>query len=517
MPEPRKAAEAKRMAHSALRQRIMNGTWRADAYQRMIETVGLDRTRAWGSENICDIGTPLLRQAAVRNATLYLRPPYFEHPADTADGGPGMVMNALLLQARWGSLMTGVLQAAIALNDAAVRYEVTLTEDGTPMLRLYTRSVADLMARGRRENPSQPRKVYETVDYRGQSVWRVWDDDERWLEDADGVELAGTRAPHGQGQCPWVLWHTTPNEQPFSPYVNSELVDLTLGLSVAESFRSHALFEAAWPQRYCVNVQPAGVGVESLSGEPRQSVTADPATVLLLEQTGDTGQPMVGQWQAGADPRIMAEAVERQQRRSALAIGASGSDVFRASGETRSAYSLEITRQNQRTQQTNLAPLCEPSDTYLARGIAMAVDTRLGSEVLPLDGYRIRYRILSPSAEEVDLATKMMDANLISMDQARLMLDPFSQPPLPGAGTEAAPATAGPSDDIDSKEVSELALDGGQISSAQAIVESTVAGRLPRASALEMLSAFFAMPRDVADAILGPVGQGFTPAQENET
>tara|TARA_R110000824_G_scaffold38359_1_gene117251 strand:+ start:2217 stop:3035 length:819 start_codon:yes stop_codon:yes gene_type:complete len=262
------------------------------------------------------------------------------------------------------------------------------------------------------------------------------------------------------------------------------------------------------------------MGVDSLSQvDARQSVTADPATVLLLEPTADAGQAMVGQWSAGADPRVMADAVERQQRRSALAIGASGSDVFRASGETRSAYSLEITRQNQRTQQTNLAPLCEPSDTYLATSIALAVNWQLQADLLPLDGYRIRYRILSPSAEEVDLATKMMGANLITLDAARLLLDPFALPPLPGAADQdaAAPETAGPLDDLDSQEVASLAMNGAQVTAAQGIVEACAAGRLPRASALQMLAAFFAMPESVADQILGPVGQGFVPAPEPGT
>ena len=416
------------MEHGALRQRIMDGIWRSDAYGRMLETVGVDRAQAWGSEAIIDIGTPLLRQAAVRNATLYLRSPYFEHADDTADGGPGRVINDMLRRARWGPLMTGVLQQALALNDAALRYEVTLKEDGTPLVKFHPRSVADLMARGRDDDPSQPRKIYETVTYRGADVWRVWDDVDRWLEDGEGLELEGTRAPHGQGRCPWVLWHTTPNNRLFSPYVNSELVDLTLSLAVAESFKSHAFFEAAWPQRYIVGAQPAGTGVDDLaSEEARQTVTADPATVLLLESTGE-GQPMVGQWAISCDPAKMADSVDRQQRRASLAIGASGSDVFRASGETRSAYALEITRQNQRTQQVNLAPLCQPSDEWLAGAIALAVNVQLDAGELPIEGYRVRYRVLSPSMEEVKLVTTMMDAGLLDPAAARLMLDPFADP-----------------------------------------------------------------------------------------
>jgi hypothetical protein len=513
MLRPRNDREAERMQHSALRQRIMDGLWKSDARKRMVDTVGIDRAQAWGDQRIIDIGTPLLRQAAVRNATLYLRQPYFEHPDDgIEDRWPSRVVNEMLRRARWGSLMTGVLQQSLALNDAALRYEVVLKEDGTPLVRFYPRSVAGLMGAPRYDDPSQPRKIYEKVTYQSTEVWRVWDETDRWLELEDGSEINGTRAPHGQGRCPWVLWHTTPANRLWSPYVNAELVDLTLSLAVAETFKNHNLFEASWPQRYIVNAQPAGVGVDDMVAEQgRQNVTADPATVLLLEQTGE-GQPMVGQWAVGSDPKTMADAVDRQQRRASLAIGASGSDVFRASGETRSAYALEITRQNQRTQQVNLAPLCQPSDEWLAGAIALAVNTQLDRAALPIEGYRVRYRILSPSMEEVELVTKLMDAGLLDTESARLMLDPFADPLGVGETEAPEPPTAGPLEDVNAAEVSELALNGAQVTAAQGIVEATASGSLPRATAVAMLEAFFVMPRETAEAILGTVGAGFTTA-----
>ena len=43
MPRPHDEREAERMRHSALRQRIMDGLWRPDAYRRMLDTVGIDR------------------------------------------------------------------------------------------------------------------------------------------------------------------------------------------------------------------------------------------------------------------------------------------------------------------------------------------------------------------------------------------------------------------------------------------------------------------------------------------
>ena len=425
MTEPRSDAERNRMAYSRLRQRIMDGRWRLDAKARLTATVGEDRAVAWGDACI-DIGTPLLRQASVRRATLYLRPPYLEHE----DVEAAAYLNGLFRSARLGSLMTGVLQSALGLNDAAVRFEVGLDPDGEVYVRLYPVSVSSIMARGRFDDPTQPRRIYEEVKHDGADVWRVWTVEEVHLETADGTEIKRTRQRHGQGRCPWVLWHAVPTNRPFTPYANGELVDLTLSLSVAESFRAHSFFEACWPQRYAVGVQPAGMAVDTLSGvDARSTVTADPATVLLLEGTGEN-QPMVGQWSVGADPASMSDAVSRQHRRASLAIGAAGSDVYRGSGEARSAYALEITRQAQRSQQVAMAPLMQPSDEYLATAVAEAVNLHLpGVQPLPVDGWRIRYRVLSPSMEEVDLAIKLLSAGLISPTEARLLLDPFSDPP----------------------------------------------------------------------------------------
>jgi hypothetical protein len=63
------------------------------------------------------------------------------------------------------------------------------------------------------------------------------------------------------------------------------------------------------------------------------------------------------------------------------------------------------------------------------------------------------------------------------------------------------------------EQVAALALNGAQVTAAQGIVEATANGKLPRSSALAMLTAFFAMPEEQADAVLGPVGDGFEPEQ----
>ncbi len=83
--------------------------------------------------------------------------------------------------------------------------------------------------------------------------------------------------------------------------------------------------------------------------------------------------------------------------------------------------------------------------------------------------------------------------------------------PAAAKAPEAAEAEPAPADPV-AEQVAALALNGAQVTAAQGIVEATATGRLPRSSALAMLTAFFAMPEEQADAVLGSVGEGFKPA-----
>jgi hypothetical protein len=93
----------------------------------------------------------------------------------------------------------------------------------------------------------------------------------------------------------------------------------------------------------------------------------------------------------------------------------------------------------------------------------------------------------------------------------------YRQTEIPAQLRGNAPAEEGPEAadlapaDPVAEQVSALALNGAQVTAAQGIVEATANGRLPRSSALAMLTAFFAMPEEQADAVLGSVGEGFKP------
>jgi len=59
--------------------------------------------------------------------------------------------------------------------------------------------------------------------------------------------------------------------------------------------------------------------------------------------------------------------------------------------------------------------------------------------------------------------------------------------------------------------LSDTALNGAQVQSALSIVQEVAAGNLPRDSGVAMLIGFFNLAPDEAEAIMGSVGNGFTP------
>lgn len=60
-------------------------------------------------------------------------------------------------------------------------------------------------------------------------------------------------------------------------------------------------------------------------------------------------------------------------------------------------------------------------------------------------------------------------------------------------------------------------LNGAQVTSLVAVIKDVVLGMLPRESAIEIIISSFPIDRDQADRILGDVGKGFEPSQDEKT
>jgi hypothetical protein len=524
--------ESVRIDEQARRQRIMDGVWRKDVFHYMLRQLGAKRTNGWGGIWSVDTGTCLLREVSTNLATLYLRPPEWQCMVDgELDPYSAALMQVVTETAQYPVQMTDVLAQTVALNDYAIRTDVQVV--GTALeLTLYPTTPARILyAVARVGNTRQASEVHEEVLVDGSKMRRIWTDDTVTVVDAHG-NIKSTQ-PHEQGRCPWTLYHATGRPALWSPTLGSDTVEGTYSLALDYSYARHNRLEAAWSQRWGLNVQPAGHDTEaSDDGTAQSEVLADPTTVLLMTQIDEQRPGQMGQWNPAVDPETMGRAVAREHGRLSLAAAGSDVAVYRKSGNAESAYAMAITREAQREQQVAMAPRMAPSDSYLAEGIAAATNAQAPGLFPAGAVWRQRYRALPPSMEELERIEKAIAMGLMSEVDALMAYDPFATraeaeaqlgerveavdtdsdtdtAAVDDASTDVPEGTAADLSATD--KAADVALNGAQVQAAQSIVESVALGQLPRESAVAMLMSFFGLPKTTANAVLGTVGGSFTP------
>jgi hypothetical protein len=499
------------------RQRIMDGTWRRDAYEYLRRLLGAKRLdQAWGGEAVVDTSTNILREDAEGKATLYDRPPRMRCIVDGVEvESASRLMNKLLDAAQYATLMQDVLAQVLGLNDYCVRYRVKVV-DGVLVVELHPTSPAMVLEAIPSDNdPRQPVKVCEEWHFEGKPVQRVWTDELTYLQTTDGTLIEGTELEHGQGACPWILYHVHGRPRLWLPHYRSEVVESTYRVCMAYSYLDHNLFEASWSQRYTIGLAPAGADAQlSLDGTSAPVIDADPTSVLQLEQVDESRPGSAGQFKPGADPEVMGRAVARLHGRATLGAGGSDLAVYRKSGNAESAYAMAITREMQREAQIAMAPRMAPSDRLLVSRIA-AVCNLLVPGVFPADSdWRVRYYALPPSSDELDRLGKAVEMGVMTQADLRLAVDPFASPDEVATaddGEDVPPVAIAAATD---GKASDVALNGAQVQSAQGIVSAVAAGQLPRESGVSMLVNFFNLPPDSAEQVMGDVGRGFVPTVE---
>lgn len=423
--------EHERRREQGRRQRIMDGTWRRDAYEYLRQLLGSKRlNQAWGGEQVVDISTNILREDAEGKSTLYDRPPRFRCIVDGDEvESASLLMNQLMERAQYPTLMQDVLAQVIGVNDYCIRYQVQLV-DGRLVVELHPTSPAYIIeATEREDDPRQVSKVCEEWHYDGKPVVRVWTDEATYLETTDGQLIEGTEALHNQGACPWVLYHVHGRPRLWLPFYRSEVVESTYRTCMAYSYLDHCLFEAAWSQRYTVNLAPMGADNQlSLDGTSAPVIDADPTSVLQLEQIDESKPGSASQWKPGADPEVMGRAVARLHGRATLAAGGSDLAVYRKSGNAESAYAMAITREMQREAQVAMAPRMAPSDRLLADRIATACNLAVPGLFPEGADWRIRYYALPPQREELERLQLAVELGALTLADLRLSVDPFASP-----------------------------------------------------------------------------------------
>ena len=429
-PIPADPVEFARWEHTRLRRRMLYGGWDNDLKKRVRKLIGNVRSEAQGTP---DMSSNVFRAVVSQLSVLYDVPPIV--------GGSDELAAAVEEVGLW-SLMTRVQRDTLGLRDMLLR--VDLANDG----RLTYRPVfPDLVeASPYADRPEQPIKLKEARKRDGRWCWDVFDlTDPAFpvyrVESSDGADLtldylgvpsaSGENYPYrsadGSPYLPYSIYHAAESATLWDTYEARELIEGALNVGVLFSLFSHAMRSASWPQRWAVGVELGGAAYidEDGDGEGRSEVVTDPATVLMLRaaEEGIGGQPMIGQWQAGADPLAMQEAIVAYERRVAAFAGLSGSDILRQSGDPRSGYAISVSRSAQREAQRRYEPMFRRADLNTLE-ISAAL---LGLDVKRSD-LAITYAGIPLSVEErkaeIDEIVALLEAGLIDRATAYQMRHP---------------------------------------------------------------------------------------------
>ncbi len=439
--------EASRAEVTRKRRRMIDGGWEQDLQQRMLAHFGHIRSGVMGP---LDLSANPYKVVCQELSTLYLSPPMVRHdlaaPAMTDDRS-AVTRSGLWAQAR--RYQTWV----IGCRDYAVR--ASATESG----ELRYRPVAPdlVVASSTAEIPDVPVAVSELRLRRhpntGRPVW-TWDrldvsdldapiyEIREWDSNGDegmyGLDWSGhfgpiTEYPYRTKASlpvlPYVIHHASRvGDRLWDAWHSTELYEGSLNLAAMMTFALHSHKDASWPQRWAIGAQPAGMEtVDKDAKARRQEVVTDPGNLLMFEPTAEGVQPQVGQFEPGADTRMLYEVNEMYSARLGLDQGISGSDMQRMSGDPRSGYAISLSNNGKREAQRTYVTSFRDGDERLMALSAILLNCATGSD-LPESDYSVIYREIPLSPEEIkgreESALRRRDAGLLSRVDAYRELNP---------------------------------------------------------------------------------------------
>ena len=445
-PAPGNPDEARRVEHTRHRYAMMEGRWQPLLEARLEQQLGSVRRSAWG---IPDISSNPFKSVCIELATLYDAEPDVKHNQlaspniDRLVGSTGSIARSGL----WAQ-MSRFQALTIALREMWMRVDVeagrlvyrpvppqmTMAEAdparpniptmfGELRLRhldakhVWTWEVWDI-----RDLDAPTYRVYEALD-----GWKFGDDLTARLHGAtyDGADYPSAwRRANGTPIIPAQLYHaSTYGDRLFDPFYGIELYEGSLNLAVLYSYLNHCLRDASYPQRYAVGVRVAGMDSTDLGTRAaRAEVTTDPTTILMLDPVAETSQPMMGQYQAGADVEKLETVIAAVAHRLATDAGLAPSELQRTSGSARSGYAISLSQEGKRSAQRRYILQFRAADEALV-GLSAILFNRwaeANSEPTnyPEGGYSVLYREIPLSPQEMEARRKhvleMLSAGLMS-------------------------------------------------------------------------------------------------------
>lgn len=424
LPSP---TEALRWGHSRLVRRMLDGAWEPDLEERVAREVGRERASAWGiAKTTCMPLVSICRETAAL---------YLTEPEVRSQDQPifGTLADAISRSGLWSRMPRF---QALTIGQRECAWRVSATPEGEVQYRPVYCDMMTAEASG--DQPDMPNEVKE-LRWREELGW-CWDylcveDPEepeyrvlRFADDSDvsaaalGGDFSGAAYPYrrkdGSPILPYVLYHAeTLGDRIWNWRGNWETVQACLDLGVNFTFLGHVLRDASFPQRYTLDCEFTGGGTaDDVANFGRREIIADPAVIMAAVSTPDARQPVIAQFQPGADPAMLEGVISALANRIAIDAGLPPADIQRMGGTARSGYAIALSNEGKRAAARRYAPIFRRADQQLIATTAILLNRATGSN-LPEQGYEIVYRDLPLSPEE--LAARR--ANVIELLRERLI------------------------------------------------------------------------------------------------
>lgn len=534
MPLPSNAEAVKRVTHTRLRRRLLYSEHEQDLDDLMRRNLGSIRKRAWGKVDLT--ANPYLGMWS-QAAALY--------NAEPEVGAPDASLDCTEAVAELGfwPLMQRVQRDCLGLREMLVRPDVD-EDTGELTIRPAFPDLVEAEAHPRR--PGVPVRVREWVqdDVHGwichdlsvrdpENPWyRVWG---RTGLDLTKVVLGDTyegadypyRDSANRPYLPYVLYHAAETGCLFDPFTLKEIVEGSLNIGVLLTYYQHLVRNAAWAQRYVLDADIVGLGVQDGDNPKSQRVgiTTDPAVVLKLRSI-DGKQGSASTFQNPQDPEIVLRSISAYERRILTMAGYAPPGVTRQTADIRSGYALAVDRESIREQQRQFEPQFRKGDRRVLSIVACLSNRARGTNwsERPED-YRLTYRGLPKSAEErkaeIEGIKAEETAGFIGPVTAYMRANPGVEyeeavVKLAAAALEKADLERRTTQLLEAEGIKASApavnLDVGKVQSAQGICIAAAKGELTVKAAREMLIALIGIAPQAATAITDAI----TPAKPAE-
>ena len=413
-----------RWNENSLRKRLLEGEYEQDLEEELYRHLPSDRREAWG---VTDLSSNPLEQVTRQLSVLYHENPIITHQEDISDlvGREGYMSKSGV----W-SMMQRLQQLTLGIRESLIRIDVSPKGERTAGIQYRIVTPDYVYCESSEDNPEFITYYQELrLRYDSEKSEYIWTADVIDIRDENkpsfsirkvspqgeltndishlfiGGEMAGESFPfrdkENRAFIPVVMYHAQKTGKLWNSYDQKTLIAGSLSSMVLFSFWLHVVRDSSWVQRYAAGLHIQGLTHNDLDNHARRSsVTTDPSSILMFTPDPDmTSQPLIGQFQAGADPEKLLQAVASYEYRVAVSAGISPSELTRTSSDPRSGYSLSVSRQGQRESSRAFAPVFRLSDEELCKKTAMLCNRYLGTN-LPESGYRVSYQALAYSPEE---------------------------------------------------------------------------------------------------------------------